>query len=214
MAPKLTLLMSSDSKKKEPRYTCLCEAKASHSQTMWTEVSSSPPHLLHSGVSDSPARWRCLLRVLCPVRRSVTALDCVLLKDRNLALAPRQGPEISSRACLKFQGNVPPLSSGYLEDYVSRIEVGLLTVILLQPNTFNLQLIKASKVYTAVQATAFEASQLPDDRGKASHSTATATFKDTAIKNSNITKDESTQLPTQIFSTVRLTATSPIPSAT
>jgi len=34
------------------------------------------------------------------VKRPVTALDCVLLKDRNLALAPRQGPEINSRACL------------------------------------------------------------------------------------------------------------------
>ena len=30
----------------------------------------------------------------------LTALDCVLLKDRNLALASRQGPEINSRACL------------------------------------------------------------------------------------------------------------------
>jgi hypothetical protein len=60
----------------------------------------SAPHLLHNGLSDSPIRWRCLLRVLCPVRRPVTALDCVLLKDRNLALIPRQGPEISSRACL------------------------------------------------------------------------------------------------------------------
>jgi hypothetical protein len=34
------------------------------------------------------------------VRKPVTALDCVLLKDRNLALAHREGPEISSRACL------------------------------------------------------------------------------------------------------------------
>jgi len=92
--------MSSDSKKKEPRYTCLSEAKASHSQRMWAEVSSSAAHLLHSGLSDSPIRWRCLLRVLCPMQRPVTALDCVLLKDRNLALAPGQGPEISSRACL------------------------------------------------------------------------------------------------------------------
>jgi hypothetical protein len=58
--------------------------------------------LLHISytVSDSPIRWRCLLRVLCPVRRPVTALDYVLLKDRNLALAPRQGPEINSRVCL------------------------------------------------------------------------------------------------------------------
>ena len=34
------------------------------------------------------------------MRRSVTALDCVLLKDRSLALTPRQGTEISSRVCL------------------------------------------------------------------------------------------------------------------
>ena len=34
------------------------------------------------------------------MRRPVTALDCVVLKDRNLSLAHRQGPEISSRACL------------------------------------------------------------------------------------------------------------------
>ena len=100
MAPRLILLMSSGSKKKEPRCTCLSEAKASHSQRMWAEVSSCAPHLLHNGLSDSPIRWRCLLRVLCPVRRPVTALDCVLLKDRNLALAPRRGPEINSQACL------------------------------------------------------------------------------------------------------------------
>jgi len=100
MSPRLILLMSSGSKKKEPRYTCLSEARASHSQRMWAEVSSSAPHLLHSGLSDSPGRWRCLLRVLCPVRRPATALDCVLLKDRNLTLAPRQDPQISSRACL------------------------------------------------------------------------------------------------------------------
>ena len=34
------------------------------------------------------------------MRRPVTALDCILLKDRNLALTPRQGPKISSVACL------------------------------------------------------------------------------------------------------------------
>jgi hypothetical protein len=100
MAPRIIFLMSSGSKNKETRYTCLSEAKASHSQRVWAEVCSSALHLLHNGLSDSPIRWRCLLRVLCPVRRPVTALDCVLLKDRNLALAPRQGPEINSRACL------------------------------------------------------------------------------------------------------------------
>jgi hypothetical protein len=51
-----------------------------------------------NGVSDRPIRWRCLLRVLCPVRRPVTALGYVILNDRNLALAPRQVPEINSRA--------------------------------------------------------------------------------------------------------------------
>ena len=80
MAPKLVLLMSSGSKKKAPRYACLSEAKASPSQRMWAEVSFSAPHLLHSGLSNSPG--------LSPV------------KDRNLTLAPRQGPRISSQACL------------------------------------------------------------------------------------------------------------------
>jgi len=98
MAPRLILVMSFSSK--EPRYTCLREAQASHPQRMWAEVSSSAPHLPHNGLSYSPVRWRCLLRVLCPVRRPVTALDCVLLKDRKLALAPRQGPEINFRASL------------------------------------------------------------------------------------------------------------------
>jgi hypothetical protein len=95
MAPRLILLLMSSGSKKEPRYACLSEAKTSHSQRMWAEVSFVAPHLLRSGLSDSPSRWRCLLRVLCPVRRPVTALDCVLLKDKNLALAPRQGPKIA-----------------------------------------------------------------------------------------------------------------------
>jgi len=100
MAPRLMLLMSSGSKKKEPRYTCLSEAKASHPQRMWAEILSSAPHLLHNGLSDSPIRWKCLLRVLCPVRKPLTALDCILLKDRNLALTPRQGPKTNSQVCL------------------------------------------------------------------------------------------------------------------
>jgi len=96
MATKLVLLILSGSKEKEPRYVCLSEAKTSHSQRMWAEVSSLTPHLLHS----SPSRWRCLFRVFCPVRRTITALGWVLLKDRILALAPGLGPEISSRGCL------------------------------------------------------------------------------------------------------------------
>jgi hypothetical protein len=98
--PKLMLLISSGSKKKEPRYACLSKAKASHSQRMWAEVSSFTPHLLHIELSSSPSRRSCLLWVLCPVRRPVTALDWVLLKDRNLALIPGLDPEFNSRACL------------------------------------------------------------------------------------------------------------------
>jgi len=92
--------MSSGSKKKEPRYTCLSEAKVSHSQRMWAEDSSSTPNLLHKGLLVSPIKWRCLLRVLCPVRRPITTLDCVLLKDKSLPFAPGLGPKINSRACL------------------------------------------------------------------------------------------------------------------
>ena len=107
--------MSSGSKKKEPRCACLSDAKASHSHRMWAEVSSSAPHLLHNGLSDSPIRWRCLLRVLCPVRRPVTALVCVLLKDRNLALAPRQGPKINSWACLCMS----PRTCNYIQHWLT-----------------------------------------------------------------------------------------------
>ena len=76
MAPKLMFLISSGSRKKEPRYACLSAGKASHSQRMRAEVSSLTPHLLHNGLSSSPSRWRCLLKVLCRVRRPATTLDC------------------------------------------------------------------------------------------------------------------------------------------
>jgi hypothetical protein len=92
--------MSSGSKKKDPRYLCLSAAKASHYNKMWAEVSSLAPHFLHIGLSSRPIRWRCRLKVLWPVRRPVTALDWILLKDKNLALLIGQGPEINSRACL------------------------------------------------------------------------------------------------------------------
>jgi len=112
-------LMSSGSTK-EPRYTCLSEAKASYSQKMWAEVSSSAPHLLHSGLSDSAGRRKCLLRVLCPVRRPVAVLDCILLRDRSLALTPRQGPEINSLACLwvsPYMEQEPKRDSGINDDH-------------------------------------------------------------------------------------------------
>ena len=84
--------MSSGFRKKEPKWMCLCVAKASHSHKTWAEVSSSAPHFLHKGLSLSPIMWRCLLKVLCPVSRPVTTLDCVLLKDSSLVLAAVRGP--------------------------------------------------------------------------------------------------------------------------
>ena len=100
MAPILIFLISSGSKRKEHRYVCLSEAKTSHSHKMWTEVSSSIPHFLQVGLLLSPITYRCLLKVLCPISRPITTMDCVLLKDNNRAFVARSGPEISSRACL------------------------------------------------------------------------------------------------------------------
>jgi hypothetical protein len=48
--------------------------------------------------------WRCLLRVLYPVRRPVAAPDCVLLKDSSVVLAAVRGPEVNSWACLWVLG--------------------------------------------------------------------------------------------------------------
>ena len=58
---------------------------------------SKPPT---SGILVSPIKWRCLVRVLCPVRWQVTTLDCVLLKDRSLVFAGGLGHKISFWACL------------------------------------------------------------------------------------------------------------------
>jgi hypothetical protein len=91
MAPRPMLLMSPGSKK-EPRYACLSEAQASHSHRTWAEVSSFMPHPLHTRLFASPSK-RCLLRVLYPVRKPVTTLDWVLLRDKNFALLLRLGPD-------------------------------------------------------------------------------------------------------------------------
>jgi hypothetical protein len=76
IAPRLRPLMSSGSKekRKDPRQICLSVARASHSHSTWAEVPSPAPHLLHKGLSTSPIMWRCLLRVLCPVGRPVSAV--------------------------------------------------------------------------------------------------------------------------------------------
>jgi hypothetical protein len=99
MAHRLIPLMSSGLQEGAAQIHMSEWRQSFHSHRMWAKVSSSAPHLLHSGLPNSPSRWRCLLRALCPLRRPVTDLDCVLLEDRNLALAPREGPKISSQAC-------------------------------------------------------------------------------------------------------------------
>jgi hypothetical protein len=69
-----------------------------HEPKMWAEVSCSAAHFLHSGLSINPIKWRCHHRVLCPVRSLVTTLHCSLLRDKNLTLVPRLGPDINSQA--------------------------------------------------------------------------------------------------------------------
>ena len=71
-----------------------------HTHKMWTEVSSSVPHFLHMGSLHSPMICKCLLKLLCPVVRPITTLDCVLLKDSSRAPIAGSGPEINSWACL------------------------------------------------------------------------------------------------------------------
>ena len=101
MASILSFLISSGPKKKQPRYACLSEAKAWHSHRTCTEVSSSSvPHFLTTGLLLSLITDKCLLKVLCPVSRQITALDCVQLKENKWALVARLGPEVNSWVCL------------------------------------------------------------------------------------------------------------------
>ena len=69
MAPMPSFLISSGSKKKEPRCACLSEAKSSHSHKVWSKVASSVPNFLQVGLLLSPIIYKCL---------SVT---CQLAKD-------------------------------------------------------------------------------------------------------------------------------------
>jgi len=51
---RIKILMSSGSKKKEPKCICLSKAKASHSQRVCAEDSFSSSHFLHEGLLLSP----------------------------------------------------------------------------------------------------------------------------------------------------------------
>jgi hypothetical protein len=80
MAPLISYVISSGSKKKEPRCVCLTEAKSTHSHKLCTEISFSAKHFPQVGLRPSPITYKCLLKVLCPVWRPITTLDCVPLK--------------------------------------------------------------------------------------------------------------------------------------
>ena len=73
MAPRLTLLMSSGSKKEEPRYTRLSEARSPHSQRMRAEVSSYAQKDSENGpsnlVTDIPCRF-CIQCMNCTFTNS------------------------------------------------------------------------------------------------------------------------------------------------
>jgi hypothetical protein len=99
MAPILSFLISSGSKKKEPRYVWVTPRPHTHTKCGLR----FPPqyHISYRwGYYSAPLHiYKCFLKVLCPVRRSITTLDFVLLKDNNRALVARSGPEINSQAC-------------------------------------------------------------------------------------------------------------------
>jgi hypothetical protein len=120
MASLINFLISSGSKKKEPRYICLSEAKVSHSHKMRTEVSSSVPHFLQLRLLLSSITYKCPLKVLCPVRRPMTPLDCVLLKDSNEAPVARLGSEsILERVCVYYKDHVTIPNAGFPSSVLS-----------------------------------------------------------------------------------------------
>jgi hypothetical protein len=79
---------------------CMCGWYHSFPLTVWTEVSSSAPQLLHKELLVSPIMWRCIRRVLYLVRSSITTLDCILLKNNNLVVVVGLRPKICFQACL------------------------------------------------------------------------------------------------------------------
>ena len=88
MAPRLKHLMSTGSKEKEFRCACLSEAKASHPQRVWAEVSSSAPHLLNKGLLFSLIKVKKSSQGIMSVIKPITTLDCVLLKEKSLVFEP------------------------------------------------------------------------------------------------------------------------------
>ena len=76
----------------------MCLSEATHTKHGFSFPSLL--HLLQKGLSIGPIMYRYLLSMVCPVRRPVTALVCVLLKGNRLVLRVRIGPKINFQACL------------------------------------------------------------------------------------------------------------------
>jgi hypothetical protein len=125
MASIFSYLISSGPKKKEPRWDVWVKTRPhthtkcglrSPPQHHTSYKMRSPPQHHTSYKMRSPPQhhtsykwsyysaplyiYKCLLKVLRPVRRPITTLDCVLVQGNNRALAARLGPEISFRVCL------------------------------------------------------------------------------------------------------------------
>jgi len=84
----------------EAKWECLSEATASHSHKTSAAVSFSAAQLLPEELSIYRNTQRCSFRVLCPVRRPVTAMQFVLLKDSNPFLSVGLGPKIYFQSSL------------------------------------------------------------------------------------------------------------------
>jgi hypothetical protein len=57
--------------------------------------STLPAHWIFS----QPHQLEVSAQGIMPCNKLVTTMDCTLLKDKNLTLVPRLGPDINSRAC-------------------------------------------------------------------------------------------------------------------
>jgi hypothetical protein len=88
MVPTPSTLMSSGSKKKEPRYTCLSEAKVSHSPKICTEVSFSVPHKPKKALFlNQSSRWPLDLYLNIPGSETGTRIY-----SSNLSKVPADEP--------------------------------------------------------------------------------------------------------------------------
>jgi len=78
----------------ELKYACLSEARALNTKRGLRFLPLLPTSYI-MGYWSTPLSKDVLSKVLCPVKRPVTTLDCVLLKNNSLRFAVRLATEIS-----------------------------------------------------------------------------------------------------------------------